>query len=182
LQLPVVFKYRLVTVLVPLAIDSRILSVLNRYESAIFTCGKFAFGKSTYDSVLTKYSTPMTFAEYMLLSDDDQKPIDDIVKERTVGRLIIKNSLNEQLREYLVHTYSVNNNTCYPNNISDAVSLLSTFAKATVASNGAPSSDDAVVSYHEANENVISYDDKIQPDIIEEDGVDVVVQPDFIEH
>jgi hypothetical protein len=65
--------------------------------------------------------------------------------------------LNEQLREYLVHTYSVNNNTCYPNSISDAVSLLSTFAKATVANNAAPSS-------------------------IEKDGVDVIVQPDFIEH
>jgi hypothetical protein len=65
--------------------------VLNQqYESAIFTCGKFAFGRSsTYDSVLANYSRPMTLAEYIVLSDDDQKPIDEIVKERTVGRLII---------------------------------------------------------------------------------------------
>ena len=139
--------------------------LLNRYESAIFTCGKFAFGKSTYDYVLKNYSRPMTFAEYMLLSDDDQKPIDDIVKERTVGRLIIKNSLNEQLREYLVHTFSVNNNTCYPNTISDAVSLLSTFAKSTNATN--TTLDDAVVSYHESNNHVDSYIDDDQPDIIE---------------
>jgi hypothetical protein len=85
--------------------------ILSRYESAIFTCGKFAFGRSTYDVVLSKYSTPMTFAEFILLSDDDQAPIDEIVKERTVGRLLIKNSQNKRLREYLVQTFSVNNNT-----------------------------------------------------------------------
>jgi hypothetical protein len=140
--------------------------LLNRYESAVFTCGKFAFGKSAYDSVLATYSTPMTFAEYILLSDDDQKPIDEIVKERTVGRLIIKNSLNEQLREYLIHTFSVNNNTCYPNTISDAVSLLSTFTKSTNATNITPSNEDAVVSYHESEDTVI-YDDDSQPGIIE---------------
>jgi hypothetical protein len=140
--------------------------LLNRYESAVFTCGKFAFGKSAYDSVLATYSKPMTFAEYILLSDDDQKPIDEIVKERTVGRLIIKNSLNEQLREYLIHTFSVNNNTCYPNTISDAVSLLSTFTKSTNATNITPSNEDAVVSYHESEDTVI-YDDDSQPGIIE---------------
>jgi hypothetical protein len=63
--------------------------VLNHYESAIFTCGKFAFGQSVYDSVLTNYSTLMTFAEYMLLIADGQAPIDNIVKERTVGWLMI---------------------------------------------------------------------------------------------
>jgi hypothetical protein len=122
--------------------------VLNRYESAIFTCGKFAFGQAIYDKVLANYSTPMTFAEYLSKPLVEQEPIDEIVKERTVGRLIIKNSLNEQLREYLIHTYSVNNNTCYPNTISDAVSLLSTFKKASAITNGG-SPEDAVVSYHE---------------------------------
>jgi hypothetical protein len=34
--------------------------VADRYDSAIFTCGKFAFGQSVYDKVLAKYSTPMT--------------------------------------------------------------------------------------------------------------------------
>jgi hypothetical protein len=148
--------------------------VLARYESAIFTCGKFAFGKSVYDTVLAKYSIPMTFREYMLLSDDDQKPIDEIVKERTVGRLIIKNSLNEQLKEYLVHTYSVNNNSCYPNTISDAVSLLSTFTKAPVTTTTTPVVKDAVVSYHEAEEDIIVEDD-IEPDIIIVDDVDNAV-------
>jgi hypothetical protein len=144
--------------------------VLNRYESAIFTCGKFAFGRSVYDTVLTSYSTPMTFSEYMILSEADQKPIDYIVQQRTVARLIIKNSLNEQLREYLVHTYSVNNNSCYPNTISDAVSLLSTFTKAPINSNSAVTPVDAIVSYHETEEeNVIEFDDVSLTDIPDDD-------------
>jgi hypothetical protein len=53
--------------------------VLDRYESAIFTCGKFIGGQSIYDKVLSSYSTPMTFKEYLLLSDADQEPIDAIV-------------------------------------------------------------------------------------------------------
>jgi hypothetical protein len=93
---------------------------LNRYESAIFTCRRFAFGQSTYDKVLANYSTPMTFDEYMLLSKEDQSSIEHIVEERTVGRLMIKDSMNEQLRDHLVQTFSVNNDTCYPNTISDA--------------------------------------------------------------
>jgi hypothetical protein len=63
--------------------------VFDRYESAIFTCGKFIVGQSIYDRILSSYSTPMTFKEYLLLSDADQEPIDNIVKERTVARLII---------------------------------------------------------------------------------------------
>jgi hypothetical protein len=130
--------------------------VTDRYESAMFTCGKFSFGKSIYDTVLANYPTPMTFKEYMLLNDNEQSPIDDIVKERTVARLIIKNSLNERLREQLVQTYSVNNNTCYPNTISEAISLLSTFKKSTNnnGNNGNGSTvikQDAMVSYHESN-------------------------------
>jgi hypothetical protein len=39
--------------------------VLGRYESAIFTCGKFICGQSIYDKVLKSYSTPMTFKEYL---------------------------------------------------------------------------------------------------------------------
>jgi hypothetical protein len=132
--------------------------ILNRCESAVFTCGKFAFGQSAYDKVLAKYSTPMTFAEYMLLSDDDQSPIDNIVKERTAARLMIKNSMNEKLREHLVQAFSVNNNTCYPNNISDAVSLLSTFAKTEDTPSNVSPVDDAVASYHESIEDLINTD------------------------
>jgi hypothetical protein len=69
--------------------------VLDRYESVIFTCGKFIGGQSIYDKVLSNYSTPMTFKEYLILSDANQEPIDAIDKERTVARLIIKNSLND---------------------------------------------------------------------------------------
>jgi hypothetical protein len=101
----------------------------------------------------------------MLLSEDDQKPIDEIVKQRTVARLIIKNSLNEQLQEYLINTYSVKNNSCYPNTISDAVSLLSTFTKAPVINNNAAALVDALVSYHEVDKDVIEYDDISQPDV-----------------
>jgi hypothetical protein len=149
-------------------------NVLSRYESAIFTCGKFAFGQSTYDSVLSNYSTPMTFAEYMLLSETDQTPIDDIVKERTVARLIIKNSLNEQLKEYLVRTFSVNNNTCYPNNRSDAVSLLSTFANVRTV-NDNTSTEAAVVSYHEADDDSIEQDDEFdeEDDVLEPTNDDI---------
>jgi hypothetical protein len=101
--------------------------ILDRYESAIFTCGKFIAGQCIYDKVLANYSTPMTFKEYILPSDAEQDPIDTIVKERVVARLIIKNSLNSNARAKLVKTYSVNNNSCYPNTISEALSLLVTF-------------------------------------------------------
>jgi hypothetical protein len=63
--------------------------VTDRYDSAIFTCGKFAFGQFVYDKVLNKCSTPMTFRECMVLSDADQAPIDEIVRERTITRLIV---------------------------------------------------------------------------------------------
>jgi hypothetical protein len=59
--------------------------VLDRYESAIFTCGKFIGGQSIYDKILSSYSTLMTFKEYLLPSDADQEPINAIVKERTVA-------------------------------------------------------------------------------------------------
>jgi hypothetical protein len=91
--------------------------VLDRYELAIFTCGKIIGGQSIYDKVLTNYSTPMTFKEYLALSDADQEPIDAIVKKRTVARIIIKNSLNDHAQAELVKTYYVNNNSCYPNTI-----------------------------------------------------------------
>jgi hypothetical protein len=135
--------------------------VTDRYDSAIFTCGKFTFGQSVYDKVLTKCPTPMTFREYMLLSDADQAPIDEIVRERTIARLIVKNSLNEVLRQQLVQTFSVINNTCYPNSIIEAVSLLSTFKKQVNNANGNANarSEEAVISYHK-----IAHDIDIIPD------------------
>jgi hypothetical protein len=72
----------------------------------------------------------------MILSDRDQAPIDEIVRERAIARLIVKNSLNEVLRQQLVQTFSVNNNTCYPNSIVEAASLLSTFKKQVSNGNG----------------------------------------------
>jgi hypothetical protein len=136
--------------------------VLDRYESAIFTCGKFIFGQSIYDKVLKSYSTPMTFKEYLALSDNDQVPIDNIVKERIVARLIIKNSLNDNARQELAKTYSVNNHTCYPNSIGEALSLLATFKMEPVINNRTP---DAVVNYHETVDTVLSEVDH-QPDIV----------------
>jgi hypothetical protein len=136
--------------------------VLDRYESAIFTCGKFIFGQSIYDKVLKSYSTPMTFKEYLALSDNDQVPIDNIVKERIVARLIIKNSLNDNARQELAKTYSVNNHTCYPNSIGEALSLLATFKMEPVINNRTP---DAVVNYHETADTVLSEVDH-QPDIV----------------
>jgi hypothetical protein len=75
------------------------------------------------------------------------------------------------LKEYLVHIYSVNNNLCYPNTISDAVSLLSTFTKAPVINSSTLATKDAIVSYHEAEEEVIIEDD-VEPDIVTVDDVD----------
>jgi hypothetical protein len=112
----------------------------------------------------------MTFKEYINLPETDQIPIGEIVKERTVARLIIKNSLNEQACEQLVETYSINNNACYLNTISEALSLLSTFKKPASASNK-KSDDDAVVSYHETSTANNTTDHN---DIIEQDSVDVV--------
>jgi hypothetical protein len=141
----------------------------------------------------------MTFKEYMLLSDIDQTPIDKIVKERTIARLIIKNSLHDGAREQLLETYSVNNSTCYPNTISEALSLLSTFKNQKP--NGNKKADDgAVVSYHEAtveddidvdhidiNDTVVADDDAIisdEPDV--NDINDVIITEDkgvtFDEH
>jgi hypothetical protein len=136
--------------------------VLDRYESVIFTCGKFIFGQSVYDKVLKSYSTPMTFKEYLVLSDDDQVPIDTIVKERTVARLIIKNSLNDNARQELAKTYSVNNHTCYPNSVCEALSLLATFKMDPIINNRTPY---AVVSYHETVDADLSEVDH-QPDIV----------------
>jgi hypothetical protein len=136
--------------------------VLDRYESVIFTCGKFIFGQSVYDKVLKSYSTPMTFKEYLVLSDDDQVPIDTIVKERTVARLIIKNSLNDNARQELAKTYSVNNHTCYPNSVCEALSLLATFKTDPIINNRTP---DPVVSYHETADADLNEVDH-QPDIV----------------
>jgi hypothetical protein len=125
--------------------------VVDRYGSAIFTCGKFVFGQMAYDKVLSDLSTPMTFAEYIKLPDSKQSPIDELVKQRTVARLIVKNSQNKRLKEHLVVAYSTTKDKCYPNTISDALSLLSTFAK---QGQDTPPVD-AVVSYHESATDVI---------------------------
>jgi hypothetical protein len=139
--------------------------VTDRNDSAIFTCGKFSFGQSVYDKVLTKCCTPTTFRKYMLLSDADQAPIDEIVRERIIARLIVKNSLNEVLRQQPVQTFSVNNNTCYPNSIIEAVSLLSTFKKQVnnAIGNVNARSEEAVISYHEIAHDI---------DIIPDSGID----------
>jgi hypothetical protein len=133
--------------------------VLDRYESSIFTSGKFVFGQAVYDSVLSDLPTPKTFKQYIFMSNDEQSVIDNIVKERTVARLIIKNSLNNRARNELSETYSVTNDKCYPNSISEALSLLATFKSApnnNPSSNGTSNpvpGEDAVVSYHETNEH-----------------------------
>jgi hypothetical protein len=112
----------------------------------------------------------------MLLSDADQIPIDKIVKQRTIARLIIKNSINDRAREQLLETYSVNNSTCYPNTISEALSLLSTFKNQKPTSNGnsnKKADDGAVVSYHEAtNEDDANTDDIVHPDNVSHEESD----------
>jgi hypothetical protein len=82
--------------------------------------------------------------------------------------------MNNYGNNNLVHTYSVNNNSCYPNTISDAISLLSTFTKAPAVNNNAATPADAVVSYHEADEDTIEYDDISQPDVEEDNDANHV--------
>jgi hypothetical protein len=83
-----------------------------------------------------------------------------------VARLIVKNSLNDQLRDHLIQTCSVSNSTCCPNTINEAVSLLSTFKKATCNNNtndnNNSSEDDVVVSCHVSEDNV----NDTSPDVI----------------
>jgi hypothetical protein len=136
--------------------------VADRYGSAIFTSGKFTFGLAVYEIVLkTCGNSPMTLLDYLKLPPDDQVPIDALVKERTVARLIVKNSLNERLREHLRTSFTTNNDECYPNTISDALSLLSTFAKQVTKDTVI---EDAVVSYHETADelDVLEEDDKVE--------------------
>jgi hypothetical protein len=128
--------------------------------------GKFAIcGTSVHEKVMETYPSStgslLTLDEYLKLSKSDQIPIDDLVEEQTVARLIVKNSLNDKLRDHLVTVFATGDD-CYPNTISDALSLLSTFVK----SKKDTTTDDAVVSYHETAEegNTIDYDDTIPDD------------------
>jgi hypothetical protein len=124
----------------------------------------------------------MTFAEYILLSDDDQAPIDEIVKERAVRQLMIKYLLNKQLREHLVQTFSVDNSTCYPNTISDAISLLTTFNKGDDASNRSNdnvSKEEAYVAYHETLTDDNDDTDTIVDDTIKQDEAGITINDDI---
>jgi hypothetical protein len=141
-------------------------TVADRCGSALFTIGKYAIcGSSVHEKVLETYTTstgsPMSFDEYLKLSAKEQIPIDNVAKERTIARLIVKNSINDKLRAHLV-TVNATGDDCYPNTISDALSLLTTFAKTkkeTVA-------EDAMVSYYETAKeiDVIKYDDIVPDD------------------
>jgi hypothetical protein len=87
--------------------------------------------------------------------------IDDIVKQRTVARLIVKNSLNDKLRAHLITVFATGDE-CYPNTVRDALSFLTTFVKTKKE----VAAEDAMVSYHETAEevNVIECDDGVQED------------------
>jgi hypothetical protein len=76
--------------------------VLDRYGLAIFTCGKFTFGQIVYDKVLSKLKPPITFTEYIKLPATEQSPINNLVEQRTVARLIVKNSLDKRLNSFHV--------------------------------------------------------------------------------
>jgi hypothetical protein len=139
-------------------------AVADRYGSALFTMGKFAIcGTSVHEKVLdtypTKSGTPLTFDQYMKLSGIEQISIDKLVEERTVARLIVKNSLNDKLQAHLVTVFATGND-CYPNSINDDLSLLSTFAKTKKEM----AAEDAMVSYHVTTE---------QPDIVNYDGITI---------
>jgi hypothetical protein len=110
----------------------------------------------------------------MKLSNKDQIPIDKLVEEQTVARLIIKNSLNDKLRAHLI-TVIATDDDCYPNSINDALSLISTFAKTKKEL----AAEDAVVSYHVAadvpddiNDVDITIDDDNETNSNPDNGID----------
>jgi hypothetical protein len=112
--------------------------------------------RAVYDKILSNYgSGNTTLIDYLQLPEDKQRPIDDLVKERTVARLIVKNSINKRLKQHLINSYSTSNDECYPNTINDAISLLSTFANQGKGNN----TDEAMVSYHEASSDIDHIDD-----------------------
>jgi hypothetical protein len=98
---------------------------------------------------------PITFKEYMKLPAIKQTLIDDLVEQRTVARLIVKNSLNKRLKQHLETAHSTTKEECYPDTISDALALLSTFA---TQGKDTPN-DEAVVSYHETTPDIIHDDE-----------------------
>jgi hypothetical protein len=76
--------------------------VLDQYGSATFTCGKFTFGQIVYDKVLSKLKPPITFTEYIKLPAIEQSSINVLAEQRTVARLIVKNSSNKRLSSLYV--------------------------------------------------------------------------------
>jgi hypothetical protein len=143
-------------------------AVADRYGSALFTMRKFAvYGTSIHEKVLETYPnssvSPLSFDEYMKLSSREQIPIDKLVEERTVAKLIVKNSSNNKLRAHLITVFATGDE-CYPNSISDALSLLSTFAKTKKET----AAEDAMVSYHVTAEedDIIECDNVIPDDLI----------------
>jgi hypothetical protein len=81
----------------------------------------------------------------------------------------------EVVKQHLVKTHSTTKEECYPDTISDALALLSTFAHQGKDT----STDEAVVSYHEASADIIPDD---EPPLLEEttsDGNDDVVDEIF---
>jgi hypothetical protein len=95
------------------------------------------------------------------------------VKERTVARLIVKNSLNDRLRDHLITAFSTGDD-CYPNTINDALFLLSTFIKTKKDS----AEEDVVVSYHESTEQ----DDIIEDKDTIEDGDNITDNYDNVDN
>jgi hypothetical protein len=89
--------------------------------------------------------------------------LDDLVRERIIA-LIVKNSLNNQLRDHLMTSYSTTKGDCYPKTINDALSLLSTFAK----QNKDTSTEEAVVSFHETATDTDHKEDTTYDPVIEE--------------
>jgi hypothetical protein len=93
------------------------------------------------------------------------------------------------LKEYLVKTFFLNNNTCYPNNRSNAVSLLSTFANVCNANDNTSNADEAVVSYHAAENIIIDEEDSVmeEDDVLEhtndgiDDGIDITEKEDDVD-
>jgi hypothetical protein len=121
----------------------------------------------------------MSFMEYLKLPGDKQSPIDDLLREIIIARLIVKDSLNNRLRDHLMTSYSTTKGYCYPSTINDALSLLSTFAK----QNKDTSTEEAVVSYHETatdtdHEEDITYDPVIEGIEYEDDDDNIIIDYD----
>ena len=98
----------------------------------VHSLGNFALGIKGWNHVLRTHPTPQTIPEYANLTIPEQAPYKVLAKGQILGRLIIRNSLNNLFRKMLEESYSINITLCYPNNKGDRLNLLASLSDDSV--------------------------------------------------